>query len=66
MQYFGTWTTAASVAVLCSYPQISPEHRAHVPPRAFAVASLMQLHPSGQAGVVVPGFIQYFGDWSCS
>jgi len=63
MQYFGTWTTAARVAVLCSYPQISAEHRDQLPPFAFAVASLMQLQPSGQAGVVDPCFTQYFGTW---
>jgi hypothetical protein len=58
MQYFGTFTTAASVAVLCSYPQTSAEQRDQVPPRALAVASLIQLQPTGQEGtgvvVVVP------------
>jgi hypothetical protein len=63
MQYFGTWITAASVAVLCSYPQTSLEHRVHVPPFALAVSSLMQLQPSGQTGVVVPCFTQYSGVW---
>jgi hypothetical protein len=57
MQYFGTWITAARVAVLCSYPQISAEHRDQLPPCACAVASLIQLQPAGQVcagvGVVV-------------
>jgi hypothetical protein len=66
MQYFGSLITAARVAVRCSYPQMSAEHRDQLPPFAFAVASLMQLQPSGHIGVVDACFIQYFDVWSCS
>jgi hypothetical protein len=55
-QYCGTEYAATPLAAgTTSFPQTSSEHRVNVPYRSFAVASLRQLHPSGQAGVVVVG-----------
>jgi hypothetical protein len=66
-QYFGIWFEArALVGAPGSYPQTSAEHRVKVPYRSFAIPSVRQLHPSGQTGVVDPGFMQYFAVWSCS